>query len=128
MSANFKIIAMFSFIAVATFVIWRYDTDRTEAAVKERETNLLHDVDAQLPTGTPQTDVQQFLSVRHMDNFHVAVGESNPMYGGASSVTYATTDLMGGALRGCSTMLTFRFTTAGTLMNYSYITACKSRF
>jgi hypothetical protein len=128
MSANYKILAMSSFIAVATFVIWRYDTDRTEAAVKERETNLLHDVDAQLPTGTPQTVVQQFLSTRHMDNFHVAVGESNAMYGGASSATYATTDLMGSALRGCSTMLTFRFTTADTLMNYSYVMGCKSRF
>jgi hypothetical protein len=127
-NGNFKILAMFSFIAAATFLIWRYDTDRTNAVMKERETTLLHDVDAELPNGTPRADVTHFLTTRHLDNLHIDVGESNPMYGGASSVTYATTDVMGNALQGCSTMLTFRFTTADTLMNHSYATHCKSRF
>lgn len=125
---NFKILAMFSFIALATFLIWRYDTDRTNAAMKERETTLLHDVDTELPTGTPRADVTRFITTRRLDNFHIDVGESNPMYGGASSITFAKTDLMGNALQGCSTMLTFRFTTADTLMNHSYTTTCKSRF
>ena len=115
-------------ILILGYGIWKWDTGHTDEAVKQAEDQLVRDIDAQLPAGTPRVEIEKFVIAQHglVAPFYYNYGGPTPATDGATAVLLTRTTPAGNMLHSCWVPLIFWLDGSDTLMRYSHETRCKS--
>jgi hypothetical protein len=107
------------------FGAWKWDTTRTNEAVQQAEDELVRDIGAQLPPGTPRAGIEKFLTVHGiLDPGYFNYGGPNPIVEGATAVVYTRTPPVGNMVHSCWVVLYFRLNGSDALMGYSHEARC----
>jgi hypothetical protein len=124
-------VSYFALIAVGLgallFGAWRWDTTRTNETVQQSEDELVRDIAAQLPPGTPRADIEKFLAAHGMPQpgyFHY--GGPMPIVDGATAILYTRTPPAGNMIHSCWVQFYFRLDGSDALMEYTHEARCTS--
>jgi hypothetical protein len=111
---------------VISYGAWKWDTGRTDQAVKQTEDELVRDIDSQLPVGTPHDEIEKFAAAHGLKTFYLNYRGPNPAVEGATAVLATQTAPAGNMVHSCWVPLIFRLDGADALMGYSHEARCKS--
>jgi hypothetical protein len=124
-------VSYFALIAVGfgalLFGAWKWDTARTNETVQQSEDELVRDIGAQLPPGTPRADIGKFLTAHGMpEPGYFSYGGPNPIVEGATAIVYTRTTPVGNMVHSCWVQFYFRLDRSDALMGYSHEARCSS--
>ena len=124
-------VSYFALIAVGfgalLFGAWKWDTARTNEAVQESEDELVRDIAAQLPPGTPHADIEKFLIAKGMPQpGYFNFNGPNPRGNGETALLWTRTASVGNPIHSCWIPLVFRLDGSDALMGYTHQVRCSS--
>jgi len=111
---------------IVSYGVWKWDTARTDEAVKQTEDQLVRDIDSQLPVGTPHDEIEKFAAAHDLKTFYLNYRGPNPQLEGATAVLATQTTPAGNMIHSCWVPLIFRLDGSDDLMGYSHEARCKS--
>lgn len=124
-------VSYFALIAVGflalLFGAWKWDTARTNEAVQQCDDELVRDIAAQLPLGTPRADVEKFLNARGMPQpGYFNYGGPMPIVDGATAIVFTRTPPVGNMVHSCWVQIYFHLDGSDALMGYTHEARCTS--
>jgi hypothetical protein len=111
---------------VVSYGVWKWDSGRTDEAVKQTEDELVRAIDSQLPVGTPHDEIEKFAAAHGLKTFYLNFRGPSPLAEGATALLAAQTTPAGNMIHSCWVPLIFRLDGSDALMGYSHETRCKS--
>jgi len=109
------------------FGAWKWDTARTNDAMRQYDDTLVRDIGARLPLGTPRADIEKFLAERGMPQpGYYNFGGPMAIVNGATATVFTRTPPMGNMVHSCFVVLDFRLDGSDALMGYTQEARCTS--
>jgi hypothetical protein len=114
----------------ALWVGWRIAYVRSAAILHHAEESLKREIEKELPAGSDQVRVAEFLRAHsiYTDGFKRVGDNEKTLYGGASGIIFASTSKLKTVISLCQIEVTFSFDDNDRLLGYSDQIACNGPF
>lgn len=114
----------------ASWVGWRIAYVRSAAISHHAEESLKREIEKELPVGSDQVRVVEFLRAHsiYTDGLKRVGNNERTLYAGASGVIFASTSKLKTPISVCQIVVTFRFDDKDRLLGYSDQIPCNGPF